>query len=89
MKNFIVILLLVALFGCQSTSYQFGDISTKVNSIAKSYCESTDPILRAALKRALARQGVVIGVDFCMARNLVDALLTPKQTYPGTTKNKE
>ena len=52
--------------------YKFGDLS---KGYAKSYCASTDPEFREVTKKTLSGIGFNVGVDFCTARNLIDAMI--------------
>lgn len=65
-----VIITVVSMQGCSTTSvknYQLGDIS-------KRYCGSTSQEFRAIIKATLTKKGFDIGVDYCAAHGLVDAL---------------
>ena len=56
-------LLLVS--GC--ANYQFGDIS-------KVYCGSVNQEFRAQIKATLKDKGYEVGINYCAAHGLVDAL---------------
>ena len=68
----IVGILVFAVTGCGST-FDFGTLS-------KVYCESTDPAFREVIKREL----VSVGVDYCTARGLVDAMKVIKDAGTDT-----
>ena len=67
LKRVSAILFVLLLASCSST-YEFGDLS-------KNYCQSTSPELRVIIKDQLNLVGVDIGVDFCTARGLADAMI--------------
>ncbi len=67
LKRVSIIVFILLLASCSST-YKFGDIS-------KNYCQSVNPELRIVIKEQLNSAGVDIGVDFCAARGLVDAMV--------------
>lgn len=62
----ILLLPVVFLTAC-SSNYQFGDVS-------RAYCASTSPDFRLELKHQLNERGVQVGVDYCSAFGLVDAM---------------
>ena len=64
--------LTLLVMGC-AADYEFGDIS-------KSYCQSTNPEFRQVIKDNLAGAGIELGVDYCTAHGLVDAMI--KMTKP-------
>lgn len=66
MRNLILLPFLFAFSGCAS-DYELGDYS-------QAYCDSTDPEFRAQIKVILDTNGVRLGVDYCSAYGLVDAL---------------
>jgi len=53
--------------GCAS-NYQLGDFS-------RAYCSSTSQEFRTQLRMRMDSKGIKIGVDYCLAHNLVDAVL--------------
>mgnify|MGYP003669930361 CR=1 FL=1 len=67
-KLIIALTLALALSGCVSTDYHFGDLS-------KTYCSATDPAVRAALRAKLIALGVLVPVNYCAAVGIVDALI--------------
>ncbi|MBO9490741.1 hypothetical protein J7384_10250 [Endozoicomonas sp. G2_1] len=65
-KVALAIMLALGMTAC-SSNYQFGDVS-------RAYCASTSPDFRLELKHQLNEQGVQVGVDYCSAFGLVDAM---------------
>ncbi|REL31084.1 hypothetical protein [Thalassotalea euphylliae] len=63
--NLFLVVVAVSVMGC--ASYQLGDIS-------RVYCGSTDEAFRAQIKAKLTERGVSIGIDYCRAHGLVDAI---------------
>lgn len=57
----------VALLAACSANYEVGDLS-------KAYCDSTSPEVRAAIKGDLEENNITLGVDFCSAVGLIDAI---------------
>ena len=62
-----IVLLTGCLLAACSSNYQFGDVS-------RAYCASTSPDFRLELKHQLNERGVQVGVDYCSAFGLVDAM---------------
>ena len=60
--------------GCKST-YQFGDISKRINNISYNYCNEDNPEARAMLKMTLNSMGVNIGFDYCTAYTVKTILI--------------
>lgn len=63
-----MLILSVGVIGGCSTNYQLGDVS-------KVYCGSTNQEFRAQIKVTLQKKGFDIGVDYCAAHGLVDAVV--------------
>lgn len=52
---------------CANVNYKVGDFS-------KAYCQSVNGEFRAQIKAVLKEKGVEIGIDYCSAHGLIDAL---------------
>lgn len=71
----IVFLFMMIISGCSNTNYQFGDISKKVSSITDSYCSTENIEIKALLKVTLTNYGVKVDTGYCLARDVVKAVL--------------
>lgn len=63
-KILIALSLALSLTLSSCANYEAGDISTR-------YCNETDPVTKAALKTLLVNNGVVLPVDYCLAKILI------------------
>ena len=63
-----LLLCVTLLSGCADLgNYQFGNMS-------KSYCASTDSVFRQGVKDLMKEQGVELGIDYCTAHGMMDAM---------------